>query len=53
MISECSHDKVLLTDVKTLTLRRNEFTKGRRSAPIPQIRCIGGEAMGEYEPRVC
>eukprot|EP00053_Salpingoeca_punica_P014512 m.131916 g.131916 ORF g.131916 m.131916 type:complete len:943 (-) comp16474_c4_seq7:739-3567(-) len=37
-------DRVLLQDVRTLTLRSGQYTTGRRSAPVPQIKCIGGSA---------
>lgn len=30
-------DKVLLTEVKALTLREGQMTKGRRTSPIPQV----------------
>ncbi|EGC28333.1 hypothetical protein DICPUDRAFT_160311 [Dictyostelium purpureum] len=42
-------DKVLLTDVQTLTLKAGEMTKSRRSSPIKQIECVGGSARKEYE----
>lgn len=48
-----SSGKVRLVDVTTLTLYRDKYTTGRRSAPIPQIQCVGGSAKGKYEPRVC
>ncbi|KAJ1569518.1 Store-operated calcium entry-associated regulatory factor, partial [Cladochytrium tenue] len=36
--------KVLLRDVNVLTLHSGRMTKGRRSAPVPQLRCVGGDA---------
>lgn len=48
-----SSGKVRLTDVTTLTLYRDKYTTGRRSAPIPQIQCVGGSAKGKFEPKVC
>ena len=39
-------DRVRLTDVQTLTLRRGEWTAGRRSSPVPQLSCVGGNARG-------
>ncbi|KAF9430214.1 Rab GDP dissociation inhibitor alpha [Entomortierella beljakovae] len=44
--------KVLLQDVQTLTLHRGRMTAGRRSSPVPQISCVGGNACGDYEPEV-
>lgn len=35
-------DKVLLSDIQTLTLSRNSYTTGRRSDPVPQIDCTSG-----------
>uniref|UniRef100_UPI00358ED543 store-operated calcium entry-associated regulatory factor-like isoform X1 n=1 Tax=Myxine glutinosa TaxID=7769 RepID=UPI00358ED543 len=47
-ISACAlcfgRDRVLLSDVQVLTLRRGAFTSARRSDPIPHLRCIGGSA---------
>lgn len=37
-----AQDRVLLTDVQTLTLSRDEYTTGRRSNPVPQIECESG-----------
>eukprot|EP01125_Pyxidicula_operculata_P009061 TRINITY_DN2996_c0_g1_i1.p1 TRINITY_DN2996_c0_g1~~TRINITY_DN2996_c0_g1_i1.p1 ORF type:complete len:329 (+),score=65.28 TRINITY_DN2996_c0_g1_i1:51-989(+) len=49
--SECSTDRVLLTDIKALTLRKNMMTTSRRSSPINQLTCIGGSAMSSnYHP---
>ncbi|KAL3995357.1 hypothetical protein ACH3XW_25485 [Acanthocheilonema viteae] len=47
-----SSGKVRLADITTLTLYRDKYTTGRRSAPIPQIQCVGGSAKGKFEPRV-
>ncbi|VDK88522.1 unnamed protein product, partial [Onchocerca ochengi] len=47
-----SSGKVRLVDVTTLTLYRDKYTTGRRSASIPQIQCVGGSAKGKFEPRV-
>lgn len=41
--------KVLLSRIDTLTLRNDMMTKGRRVAPIPQLKCVGGDGMGRYE----
>ena len=42
--------KVLLKDVRTLTLHRGKMTTGRRSSPVPQMNCVGGNACGDFEP---
>lgn len=34
------HQKVLLTQVKTLTLNAGQHTTGRRSDPVPQMSCV-------------
>jgi hypothetical protein len=46
--------RVLLRDVKVLTLERGKMTTSRRSAPIPQLQCVGGSACrySEYFPSV-
>lgn len=47
-------DKVLLSEVKALTLTSNKITTGKRSAPVPQLKCVGGSASGytDYYPSV-
>ncbi|KAI8362966.1 hypothetical protein B0O80DRAFT_432320 [Mortierella sp. GBAus27b] len=47
-----SHNKVLLKDVQTITLHRGKMTAGRRTSPVPQLNCVGGNACGDYEPAV-
>ncbi|XP_008316009.1 store-operated calcium entry-associated regulatory factor [Cynoglossus semilaevis] len=37
-------DSVLLRDVQVLTLYKGQFTRARRSQPIPQLQCVGGSA---------
>ena len=39
---EATHTRVLLGDIQTLTLKSGESTAGRRSSPIPQLNCVGG-----------
>lgn len=39
---------VLLSQVKTLTLRDGQQTSSRRVSPIPQMTCVGGSAKGLY-----
>ncbi|KAK0140162.1 Store-operated calcium entry-associated regulatory factor [Merluccius polli] len=42
---------VLLRDVQVLTLQKDRFTAGGRSAPVPQLRCLGGSAgCGAFVP---
>lgn len=36
-----SNDKVLLSDIKTLTFQKGVYTQGRRLTPVPQLTCIG------------
>ncbi len=43
-------DRVLLSDIKVLTLHRGQTTKGRRSSPIPQLKCLGGSAQCSFAP---
>ncbi|KHJ90573.1 hypothetical protein OESDEN_09583 [Oesophagostomum dentatum] len=47
-----TNDKVLLRDVNAITLREGQYTTGRRSAPVPQLKCVGGSAKGQYKPRI-
>ncbi|KAH7087544.1 hypothetical protein FB567DRAFT_525199 [Paraphoma chrysanthemicola] len=41
--------KVKLSNVQSLTLRKDLQTSHRRVEPIPQLKCIGGSARGLYE----
>ena len=50
--SGSDHGKVLLQDVKTLTLYADRMTTGRRSSPVPQLTCVGGSAQGQFKPQV-
>ena len=44
---------VLLRDVNALTLYKDRFTTGRRSSPVPQLKCVGGSAgCGAFVPQV-
>ncbi|KAI9231042.1 MAG: hypothetical protein BYD32DRAFT_431722 [Podila humilis] len=47
-----NNQKVLLQDVRTLTLHRGRMTTGRRTSPVSQLNCIGGNACGDFEPDV-
>ncbi|KAL9061876.1 MAG: hypothetical protein Q9206_000214 [Seirophora lacunosa] len=42
-------EKILLSQVKTLTLRHRLKTSHRRVPALPQLKCIGGNARGYYD----
>lgn len=42
-------DSVLLSKISSLTLRSGQKTSARRSSPIPQLQCSGGNARGLYD----
>lgn len=42
-------DSILLSNVRTLTLREGQKTSARRVTAIPQLTCIGGNAKGLYD----
>ncbi|XP_038048533.1 store-operated calcium entry-associated regulatory factor-like [Patiria miniata] len=47
------NDRILLDDVKVLTLYDNKMTQGRRSSPVPQLKCVGGSAgCSAFRPQV-
>ena len=37
-------DRVLLKDVSSITLEAGRMTNGRRSSPVPHLKCVGGTA---------
>ena len=41
--------RVLLSDIKTLTLRQGLKTTHSRVPPLPQLNCVGGSAKGLYD----
>ncbi|XP_064477475.1 store-operated calcium entry-associated regulatory factor-like [Ornithodoros turicata] len=45
-------NKVKLKDVSTLTLHSGRMTTGRRTSPVPQLKCIGGSAGCTNTPHV-
>ncbi|XP_070563129.1 store-operated calcium entry-associated regulatory factor-like [Ptychodera flava] len=48
-----SSDQVRLEDVQVLTLYSGRMTSARRSSPIPQLKCIGGNAgCHSFAPQV-
>ncbi|CAJ0587259.1 unnamed protein product, partial [Mesorhabditis spiculigera] len=52
-IFECyGAEKVLLSDVQSLTLHSNQKTTGRRSSGVPQLKCVGGSAKGLFTPKI-
>ena len=44
-----SPQSLLLSDVKTLTLRKDLKTSHNRVPAVPQLKCVGGTAKGLYE----
>jgi hypothetical protein len=38
--------------LQVLTLYQGKMTTGRRSSPIPQLKCVGGSAQGQFNPEV-
>jgi len=44
-----SSNAVLLSSIKSLTLRGDKMTTARRVSAIPQLTCSGGSAQGLYE----
>uniref|UniRef100_A0A6B2LDR9 Store-operated calcium entry-associated regulatory factor n=1 Tax=Arcella intermedia TaxID=1963864 RepID=A0A6B2LDR9_9EUKA len=48
-LSWSSGDRILLSDVKTLTFVQYKLTEGRRSRGIPQLACVGGTAQHSNE----
>ncbi|XP_008055003.1 store-operated calcium entry-associated regulatory factor [Carlito syrichta] len=46
-------ERMLLRDVKALTLYSDRYTTSRRLDPIPQLKCVGGTAgCDSYTPKV-
>ncbi|VDM63093.1 unnamed protein product [Angiostrongylus costaricensis] len=52
LFPDCVDERVLLQDVNTITLKEGQYTTGRRVAPVPQLKCVGGGACYKYQPRV-
>jgi len=42
--------RVLLQDLSVFTAKQGQMTTGRRSAPVPQMKCIGGSAGCSHAP---
>lgn len=51
IVTDAQSDRVLLRDVTSITLHRGSQTAGRRSSPVPQLKCVGGTAYGQYSPK--
>jgi len=47
-----ARDFVKLSNVEVLTLYHGRMTTGRRSAPVPQLQCVGGSARYSFTPQV-
>ena len=45
-------DAIDLGDVAMLTFRRGEYTTGRRTRPVPQLACAGGELCARWESSI-
>jgi hypothetical protein len=47
-------NKILLRDIQALTFHRNKLSSARRTSPVPQLTCVGGDAckLQEYLPDV-
>ncbi|MCJ1275641.1 hypothetical protein MMC21_003444 [Puttea exsequens] len=48
-VSAVKREKVLLSNVKSLTLRKELKTTHNRVSAVPQLKCIGGTAQGLYD----
>ncbi|TMS32388.1 hypothetical protein L596_000234 [Steinernema carpocapsae] len=48
----CEHKKVLLTDVRALTLHKGQYTTTRRGSPVEQVKCVGGAAKNAFTLRL-
>lgn len=50
--STLGYNSVLFQQIKTLTLYKDRLTTGQRTAPIRQIKCVGGDACNYFTPEV-
>ena len=39
-----------LSDIQALTFYNGMMTTGRRSSPVPQMTCVGGDACSKFVP---
>src|SRR5579863_5784697 len=44
-----THNRILLQNVRVLTLKKGEYTDGRRTDPVPQLKCVGGSGSNEAD----
>lgn len=52
-VFSASSDRIKLTDLKIITLYSGKMTNGRRTYPIPQLKCVGGTAgCSAFIPKV-
>ncbi|KAL4235590.1 Store-operated calcium entry-associated regulatory factor [Mactra antiquata] len=51
IVSAAKSDRVLLNDVKAITLHHGQMTNARRSEPVPQLKCVGGTAGCSFRPQ--
>ena len=42
-------DKIKLSQIQSLTLRKDQKTSHRRVSAIPQLKCVGGSGCKHYE----
>ncbi|KAK6534751.1 hypothetical protein TWF281_006052 [Arthrobotrys megalospora] len=47
--TKAKSDKILLSRIRSLTLRYGQMTTSRRVSPIPQLKCVGGDAKGLHD----
>ncbi|KAI9102472.1 hypothetical protein DFS34DRAFT_591115 [Phlyctochytrium arcticum] len=45
-------DRINIRDVKVLSLYNGQKTAGRRARPVPQLKCVGGDAAHDTSPEV-
>ena len=50
-INNVYSNKVLLSKVSSITLNHDRMTTGRRSNPVPQTSCVGGNACHSVRPK--
>lgn len=50
--AERTQDWIPLKRIPILHFYRGEQTRGRRDAPQPQLKCVGGDACSHFEPQV-
>ncbi|KAL0481628.1 hypothetical protein AKO1_012456 [Acrasis kona] len=43
-------DAVHISKIAVLTLNKNQYTTHKRTSAVPQLKCVGGSARGQYSP---